>query len=79
MFRCGGRVVAVVWEAGGASERNKRYQMNDTFIKQFSIFHFMECQIAEGNFEDLREITEINKVVFGGTKTIEQIKEKLTL
>ena len=39
----------------------------------------MECQIAEGNFEDLREITEINKVVFGGTKTIEQIKEKLTL
>lgn len=39
----------------------------------------MDCEIIEGSFEDLKEITEINKIVFGGTKTIEQIKEKLSL
>ncbi|MFC1682306.1 GNAT family N-acetyltransferase [Nanoarchaeota archaeon] len=39
----------------------------------------MEYQITEGSFEDLLEITKINKAVFGGTKTVEQIKEKLSL
>ena len=39
----------------------------------------MEIGITEGSYENLQEITEINKICFSGTKTIEQIKEKLSL
>jgi ribosomal protein S18 acetylase RimI-like enzyme len=39
----------------------------------------MELEITEGSHKNLQEITEINKTCFGGTKTIEQIKEKLSL
>jgi ribosomal protein S18 acetylase RimI-like enzyme len=39
----------------------------------------MAFQIIKGGFKDLEEIVKLNKIIFGGTKTTKQIKEKLSL